>query len=264
MIAAVLVLGLIMGSFLNVVIYRLPRGLSLVTPRSHCPSCGKPIKFYDNIPLISYILLRGRCRECGAPISWRYPLVEGLTALCLALLFLKYGLSVKWVTYSVLTLFLIPISFIDVEKGLILNKLTIPCFIFGILFVLAFQIETWKDALFGAVIGGAVMWLIAVLGKLLFKKESLGMGDVKLLVMIGAYVGFPDVLISLFLGVLAAAIFILGGVILKKLRFGSTIPFGPFIAIGTLVYLVWGGAILNWYAGLFWPVRSILVGSGRL
>lgn len=264
MIFLVAIFGLIMGSFLNVAIYRLPRGLSLVTPRSHCPSCGKPIKFYDNIPLISYILLRGRCRECGAHISWRYPLVEGLTALCLAALFLEYGLSVKWVTYSVLTLFLIPISFIDVEKGLILNKLTIPCFILGILLVLAFQIETWKDALLGALIGGAVMWLIAVLGKLLFKKESLGMGDVKLLVMIGVYVGFPDVLISLFFGVLAAAIFILGGFILKKLRFGNTIPFGPFIAIGTLVYLVWGGAILNWYAGLFWPVRSILVGSGRL
>ena len=245
------ILGLILGSFLNVVIYRLPRGLSLVTPPSHCPSCGKPIKFYDNIPLISYILLKGRCRECGARISWRYPLVEGLTALCLVVLFLKYGLSIKGVAYSVLTLFLIPISFIDAERGLILNKLTIPCFILGILIILIFQIEMWKSALLGLLSGGAIMLLIAVAGELIFKKESLGMGDVKLLVIIGTYVGFPHVLISLFFGILIAAIFILWGVIFKKLRFGNTIPFGPFIAIGTLVYLVWGETILNWYMGLF-------------
>ena len=251
MVFLVVILGLILGSFLNVVIYRLPRGLSLVAPRSYCPVCGKPIKFYDNVPLISYLLLRGRCRECGARISWRYPFVEGITALCLALLFLKYGLSIKWIMYSVLTLFLIPISFIDAERGLILNKLTIPCFIFGIFLVLIFQIEMWKSFLFGALAGGGIMLAIAIAGKLLFKKESLGMGDVKLLVIIGTYVGFPHVLISLFFGTLVAAIFILWGIIFKRLRFGNTIPFGPFIAIGTLVYLVWGGTILNWYAGLF-------------
>jgi len=148
-------------------------------------------------------------------------------------------------------LFLIPISFIDAERGLILNKLTIPCFIFGIFLVLIFQIEMWKSFLFGALAGGGIMLAIAIAGKLLFKKESLGMGDVKLLVIIGTYVGFPHVLISLFFGTLVAAIFILWGIIFKRLRFGNTIPFGPFIAIGTLVYLVWGGTILNWYAGLF-------------
>ena len=247
----VIVFGLIIGSFLNVVIYRLPKGLSLVRPGSQCPSCGKPIRFYDNIPLISYLTLKGRCRQCRSPISWRYPLVEGVTALCFAALYFKYGLSARYIAYGILTLFLIPISFIDLEKGLILNKLTIPCFILGTLAILGFHIENWKDVVFGALGGGAVVWVIGVFGKLVFRKESLGMGDVKLLVMIGVYLGFPDVLIGLFFGILAAFVVIVGGMVLKKIRVGHTIPFGPFIAIGTLVYLLWGDSILRWYLGWF-------------
>ena len=218
---------------------------------SSCPSCEKPIRFFDNIPLISFIILRGRCRQCGIPISWRYPLVEALTALCLAALFLKYGLSAEFVTYGVLVLFLIPISFIDLDKGLILNKLTIPCFILGILLVLGFQVETLKNGLLGAVGGGVIVWIISGMGKLLFRKESMGMGDVKLLVMIGVYTGFPDVALCLFFGIFIAAILIIGGMVLKKLRLGDTIPFGPFIAMGTLVYLLWGESILGWYLGRF-------------
>ena len=251
MIFLVTLLGLIVGSFLNVVIHRLPIGRSLIRPGSSCPSCGEPIRFYDNIPLVSYLLLKGRCRECGAPISWRYPLVEGMTVLCFVLLFLRYGLSIKLVTTGVLVLFLIPISFIDLEKGLVLNKLTIPGFILGVLLVLGFQVENWREVLFGALGGGGVVLLIGCMGKLLFRRESLGMGDVKLLVMIGAYVGFPEVLVCLFLGVLVAAIFIFGGIILKRLSLGSTIPFGPFVAIGTLVYLLWGDLIIRGYVGWF-------------
>jgi leader peptidase (prepilin peptidase)/N-methyltransferase len=150
--------------------------------------------------------------------------------------------------YGVLTLFLIPISFIDLEKGLILNKLTIPCFILGVPLILGLQVETWKHVLLGAIGGGVIVLLIAGFGKLLFKRESMGMGDVKLLVIIGAYVGFPDVALCLFYGIVVAALVILGGMILKKLRRGDVIPFGPFIAVGTLVYLLWGESILRWYA----------------
>ncbi len=244
---AVILFGLVIGSFLNVVIYRLQRGLSIVYPGSACPSCAKPIRFYDNIPLLSYFLLRGHCRHCGSPISWRYPFVEGLTALCLTGLFFKYGLSVEWIAYGILVLFLIPISFIDIDKGLILNKLTIPCFILGIIFILGFQIETWKNVFFGAVGGGCIVWFIGIIGKIIFHKDSMGFGDVKLLVTIGVYVGFPDVAICLFLGICIAALFIFGGLVLKKIRFGSTIPFGPFIALGTVVYLMWGSSLIQWY-----------------
>jgi len=174
-----------------------------------------------------------------------------MTVLCFVLLFLRYGLSIKLVTTGVLVLFLIPISFIDLEKGLVLNKLTIPGFILGVLLVLGFQVENWREVLFGALGGGGVVLLIGCMGKLLFRRESLGMGDVKLLVMIGAYVGFPEVLVCLFLGVLVAAIFIFGGIILKRLSLGSTIPFGPFVAIGTLVYLLWGDLIIRGYVGWF-------------
>ncbi|MBN2030875.1 prepilin peptidase [bacterium] len=243
--------GLIFGSFLNVVIYRLQQGLSIVFPGSSCPACKKPIRFYDNIPLLSYILLKGRCRQCGSSISWRYPFVEGLTALCLSALFFKYGLSFQFLNYGILVLFLIPISFIDIDKGLILNKLTIPCFILGVGLVLGFQFETWENSLFGAVGGGGIVWLMGFMGKMLFRKESLGFGDVKLLVTIGVYVGFPEVAICLFLGICIAGIFIFGGLILKKLSFGNTIPFGPFIALGTLVYLIWGPSLVNWYMGLY-------------
>lgn len=251
MILGIALFGLLLGSFLNVVIYRLPLGLSLIRPGSRCPSCQNPIRFYDNIPLLSYFILRGRCRQCRSSIAWRYPLVEALTALCFAALFWKYALSREFLTYTVLVLFLIPISFIDLDKGLILNRLTIPGFILGICMVLGFQVETWDRVLLGALAGGGVVFLIGVLGRLAFRKESLGMGDVKLLIMIGVYVGFPGVVVCLFLGVLAAAVFIVVQFISKKLRLGETIPFGPFIAVGSLVFLLWGEAILAWYVGRF-------------
>jgi leader peptidase (prepilin peptidase)/N-methyltransferase len=247
----IILVGLVMGSFLNVVIHRLPEGKSLIYPGSHCVSCQKPIKFYDNIPIISYMVLRGRCRQCGARIPWRYPLVEILTAVCFLSLFLIYGLTPRMFVYGVLILFLIPISFIDVEKGLILNKLTIPGFILGVGLVLGFQIESWLEVLIGALGGGIILLLLGFLGKALFKKECLGMGDVKLIVMIGVYIGFPEVGISLFLGAIVASIFIVIGMIFKKIKLGDTIPFGPFVAIGTLVYLLWGSSILQWYGGFF-------------
>ena len=248
---AVILLGLLFGSFLNVVIYRLPLGKSIVWPGSYCPACNTPIPFYDNVPVLSFALLAGKCRSCKNAISWRYPLVELLTAFCLVILHLKYGFSGKFFVYSVLTMLLIPISFIDLDTKLILNKLTIPGFILGIALVLIFHIETWYNILLGAVSGGLIIWFVGFLGKLLFRKESMGMGDVKLLVMIGVYVGFPDVAICLFFSILIAGFFIICGLAIKKLKLGETIPFGPFVALGTLVYLISGNNILDWYLGLF-------------
>ena len=137
----VAVFGLVLGSFLNVVIHRLPLNQSLVRGRSRCPQCHETIRFYDNVPLLSYLILKGRCRRCGFSIPIRYPVVEALTAVCLASLFLKYGMSARFISYGVLSLFLIPIGFIDWDSQLILNRLTIPGFILGILLVLGLQVE---------------------------------------------------------------------------------------------------------------------------
>ena len=241
------ILGLILGSFLNVVIYRLPRKESLILPGSHCPMCQNPIRACDNIPLLSFLMLGGKCNHCGSSISFRYPLVEALTAFCLIAIYLRYGWTMKMVAYQVMILFLIPISFIDINQGLILNKLTITGFILGVGFILGFHIENWKSVLLGIFCGAGILLLFGFLGELIFKKESLGMGDVKLLMMIGAYVGFPAVIVSLFFGVFTAAIFILIGLSLKKIKLGHTIPFGPFIALGTLVFILRGQEICYWY-----------------
>jgi leader peptidase (prepilin peptidase)/N-methyltransferase len=251
MLTLVLIIGLILGSFLNVVIHRLPQGQSIVWPGSRCPSCLNLIRPYDNIPIVSYILLGGRCRFCQASISWRYPLIEGLTAICLGALYLRYDLSGQFWVYGMLTLFLIPLSFIDLDHGILPNKLTIPGFILGLFLGMILQIEAWTSIAIGALFGGGIMFLISLMGKMLFHKESLGMGDVKLLVMIGVYVGFPWIGVCLFFGILIAALVILISVLRKKLRFGNTIPFGPFIAIGTLVFLLWGDIIVRTYLSLF-------------
>lgn len=247
MIIMAAIAGLIFGSFLNVVIYRLPEGMSLSKPRSYCTACKRPVAFYDNIPVISYLLLGGKCRHCGVKISWRYPFIELLTAFCLAILFARYGLTPQFGVYSVLTLFLIPISVIDFDRGLILNRLTIAGFILGVPLVIGLQVETWSQVLIGAIGSGLIVLMIGMVGKILFKKDSMGMGDVKLLVLIGAYIGLDGAAISLFLGILIAGIVILGGMALKKLSLGDTIPFGPFIAVGTLVYLTVGEKIIEWY-----------------
>jgi len=247
----VVLVGLALGSFLNVVIYRLPRSESLVKPGSRCPSCKKPIAWYDNIPIVSYFLLRGKCRHCGNRISWRYPVVEAITALVLSALFAVHGLTPLFFVYSVLVLFLIPIAFIDLQTGLIPNALTFSGFILGVILAFGLQFENWESLLTGAVVGGAILLFFGILGRWIFRRESIGMGDVKLLVLIGVYMGFPEVVYSLFLGVFVAGLFILIGMLMKKIRLHDTVPFGPFIAVGTVVYMCFGNVLLSWYLGLF-------------
>ncbi|MBN2414435.1 prepilin peptidase [bacterium] len=251
MVLYVFIMGLVVGSFLNVVICRLPRGESVVFPPSHCPACDARIKLYDNIPLVSYLLLGGKCRSCRARISLRYPLVELLTALAVTALFIKYGTGWDFWRSAVLLLFLVPVAFIDWDTQLVLNKLTLPGFITGALMVLIFQTEMWLRALLGAVSGGLVVLLLAALGKAVFRKDSIGFGDVKLLVLIGVFAGFPDVLICLVFGIFAASIYIVSGMIMKKITMGDIIPFGPFLAIGTLVYFLAGSEVMQWYSSFY-------------
>jgi leader peptidase (prepilin peptidase)/N-methyltransferase len=244
-------LGLILGSFLNVVIYRLPRKLSLWGPRSMCPSCRTIIHFYDNIPVLSYLFLKGKCRHCGAVIHWRYPVVELLTALLLILIAMKYnGWQIDFVKYSILVLVLIPVTFIDLELKIIPNWLTFSGFILGAAITLLFQIENWKFMVLGMASGAAVPLLLMFLGKIIFKKEAMGMGDVKLFVMTGTYVGLKGVLAGLFMGSVVGLFILLIPMILKKIKFGDQVPFGPVIAIGTIIYVLVGTDLIAWYLKL--------------
>lgn len=248
----IVIFGLIIGSFLNVVIYRLPRNISLAKPRSFCVNCKKKISFYDNIPLISYFCLGGKCRHCKEKISWRYPFVEAITAYLFLVFYLKYGLTEEWFFCSILVLFLIPISIIDIDKGIIPNKLVFPCLISGILFTLLLRFETLLDSFLGAITGGIFFLILALLGKFLFKKESIGMGDGKLFVTVGFYTGLAGFLITFFFIGLFSGFFVIIGFIAKKINFGSTIPFGPFIALPTLIVkLLFEGVMVS---------NSILIG----
>lgn len=247
----VFIMGLVIGSFLNVVICRLPKGESVVFPASHCPVCNVRIKLYDNIPLVSYLLLGGKCRSCRSRIALRYPLVELLTALVVTALYCKYGIGWNFWHAAVLMLFLIPIAFIDWDTQLVLNKLTLPGFFTGVLLILLFQTEMWLRALLGAIGGGAIVLLLAGLGKLIFRKDSIGFGDVKLLVLIGVFAGFPAVVICLVFGIFAASLYIVSGMLLKKITMGDVIPFGPFLAIGTLGYFLAGVEVMQWYSSLY-------------
>jgi leader peptidase (prepilin peptidase)/N-methyltransferase len=243
-------IGLSLGSFLNVVIYRLPRGMSLALPRSHCTLCKKPIRIFDNIPLFSYLFLAGKCRHCGSAIPLRYLLVEVLTAALLAGLYVRFQLSAAMVIYGTLFIFLVPITFIDIDRQIIPDKLTVPGFILGLALVFGFHFLSWKQVLSGILLPGPSLWLLGLGATALLKKEALGFGDVKLLMMAGVFLGFWGVLLSLFLGAVSAVVFLAGGSAMKRLDLRDRIPFGPFIALGIIVYVYFGNEIVHWYYGL--------------
>ncbi len=245
----VLLLGLIIGSFSNVCIYRIPRNESLIRPGSHCPKCNQPIKFYDNIPLVSFIILRGKCRYCKEKISWQYPLVEFLTAVFYLLLFLRYGLQLVTFVYMFFCSALIIITFIDLKENIIPDVLSLPFLLLG--FLMSFFLKNLSpiNSLLGILAGGGVLLLVAILGSFLFKKEAMGGGDIKLAAMVGAFLGWRLTLLSLFLSFFTGAI--IGIVILIKNKGESDpIPFGPFIALGTIIALFFGNSIINWYLSL--------------
>jgi len=245
----VLLLGLIIGSFSNVCIYRIPRNESLIRPGSHCPKCNQPIKFYDNIPLVSFIILKGKCRYCKGKISWQYPLVEFLTGIIYLLLFLRYGLQLVTFVYMFFCSALIIITFIDLKENIIPDVLSLPFLLLG--FLMSFFLKNLSpiNSLLGILAGGGVLLLVAILGSFLFKKEAMGGGDIKLAAMVGAFLGWQLTLLSLFLSFFTGAI--IGIVILIKNKGESDpIPFGPFIALGTIIALFFGHSIINWYLSL--------------
>lgn len=246
-----LALGAATGSFLNVAIYRLPRGESVVAPRSHCTSCERIIPWYDNLPVLSWLLLRGRCRGCQAPFSVRYPIVEALTGVLLLGLSLQIGWSIELAFAFYFACSLLVVTYIDLDHRLILDKITLPGIAVGLLYALVAPAEMRWAAVqswaIGTLVGGGILWLVAWGYELATGREGMGGGDIKLLAMIGAFLGWQGVLLSLLLASFIGSIVGVGWMIARGADSKLAIPFGPFLSLGALVALLWGDSIVRWY-----------------
>ena len=255
----VIFLGLVAGSFANVCILRIPVEVSVIRPGSQCPACGVSILWRDNIPLLSFLLLRGRCRSCGARISPRYPLIEALTCLAFVGVYLRFDVSLPTVVYCLLALNLVIISGIDWDHLWIPRFLSTPGILVGP--VLAFGVwrfglpgEWLVDHPLGAVVGGCVggglIWIIRVVGGWWFKKEAMGLGDVDLMAFLGTFLGWNQVLPAIFLASLVGSVVGVSARILG--RDVVRIPFGPYLALGAYICILYGRRLVEWYLqGLF-------------
>ena len=245
----IFILGLIVGSFSNVCVYRIPRNESIVYPASHCPKCHTTIKPIDNIPLLSYILLKGRCRNCKSKISIRYPVVEFLTGFIYLQIYLVYGLSIQTLIYVILASSLIIISFIDLKEQIVPDVISLPGIVLG--FIISFFVPyiSFINSALGILVGGGIILIIGLAGSVIFKKEAMGGGDVKLAAMIGAFLGWRYIIISLFLGFFLGAIVGIVLILSKIKSREDVVAFGPFIVLGSLITLLCGEKILSWYLG---------------
>jgi leader peptidase (prepilin peptidase)/N-methyltransferase len=242
-------LAAVLGSFLNVCISRLPAGESIVFPPSHCPRCHVPIHYYDNIPLLSFIVLGGRCRACREPISWRYPVVEGLAVAAGALTLWQFGLTWEGLRTFVLALALIAVTFTDVETRLIPDAITVPGIAVGLLFQLWPSPWGVLDGLAGCIVAGGIFFLIAWLSPLVFGREGLGGGDIKLAAMMGAFLGLKLVGVAIYFGVMAGGLAAILLLLTGQKQWGQYLAFGPFLAMGGLAAAFWGRPVLAWYLG---------------
>ena len=250
----VFLFGLCIGSFLNVCIYRLPQSKSIVHPRSMCPSCGTLIRFYDNIPILSYIALRGKCRYCKAPISFRYPVIEFISGILAVGIFIKYGIAFETVIYYTFVSILLVITFIDIDHQIIPDVITLPGI--PIFFAASFALSevTVVESILGILIGGGSLYLVAWLYHLLTHKEGMGGGDIKLLAMMGAIIGWQGVLFTIFMGSAVGTVSGLLLILKSRKTMKLAIPFGPFLAIGATAYIFWGPRLIAWYFNLLRPV----------
>ena len=241
----VTILGAALGSFLNVLIYRLPEEKSIIFPASNCPHCGKPIRFYDNIPVISFILLKGRCRACRGKISFRYPLVELITAVLSLLLFWKFGLTFKYLFSFIFVCALIVITFIDLDYQIIPDVITlpgIPIFFLAALIVMGLR---FQDAFLGFLLGGGCLYVIAFVYELVTKREGMGGGDIKLLAMMGAFLGWQSLLFILLVSSLLGAVVGIAVMMIKGQDMKYAVPFGPFLSLAAVAYIFFGDTAMR-------------------
>lgn len=241
---SVFLIGLAVGSFLNVCICRLPHGESVVSPPSHCPGCGASIRWYDNIPVLSYLFLKGRCRNCRTPISWQYPFVEFITGVIYLATVHIFGLSLETAVYLVLLSALVVITVIDLKHQIIPDKITLPGIPIGLVCSSVVLPTGFANAAIGLVLGGGGFYLIALLSR-----GGMGGGDIKLMGMLGAFMGWKAVILTTMVGSFlgaAAGIFLM---YVKGRGRKHPVPFGPFLAFGALVSLFWGEQLVSWYAG---------------
>lgn len=247
----VFILGANIGSFLNVCIYRIPAGESIVTPPSRCPNCGSFIRWYQNIPVFSYLVLGGKCSSCRVRISWRYPFIEALTGALFVLVYSSFDFSAATVVYWLLVAALVVITFIDLDHQIIPDVISLPGIIIGFLCSFAIPWLSWSDSLLGILLGGGSLWLVAVLYEFLTKKEGMGGGDIKLLAMLGAFLGWKAILPIIFISSLVGSLIGVPLMLVKKADSKLAIPFGPFLALGALIYLFWGQQLISWYLGFY-------------
>jgi len=248
----VFLFGISFGSFLNVLIYRLPAGESLIRPPSKCPACGSRIRPYDNIPILSYIILGGKCRNCHKSISLRYPLIEVLSGLLTAFAIYNFGFSIKGIETAYLSLIFLAIFFIDLDHKIIPDFFTLPGIFIGLAISFApGAIVGWKHSLVGMAAGGAAFALVGLLGEFIFKKEALGFGDVKYAAMVGAFLGWKNLALMLIIASFLGSVIGLSVILLSGKKGRSTyIPFGPFLTIGAWISIYYGEILIKAYLDL--------------
>lgn len=235
--------GMAIGSFLNVCAYRWPNEESVVLPASRCPKCGVELRWYDNIPVLSWLALRAKCRSCGVGISVQYPLVEFATGLIWAAVFWRYGFTVEAARGAVFLTILFGIALADARYYIIPDEFSLGGLVVGLgAAFLPGGIE-WIPSFVGAAVGFGLLWTVARLGKMAFKKDAMGGGDIKMMAMLGAFLGVPGVLLTLFLGALFGSV-IFGPISYKT---GKLVPFGIFLAVGAAVTYGWGDMLIDWY-----------------
>lgn len=254
------VLGGLIGSFLNVCVYRIPRGLSVVKPRSVCPKCGKSIAWYDNVPIFSWLLLQAKCRNCDEPISWQYPLVEGITAVLFLLVFLQFDFTLATAVYMLVAASLVMVTFVDLTDWTIPDEVTYPGIVLGVACAIlasfydasGLRLDSITSSIAGLVVGGGMLWGLDLFALAVFKKPGMGFGDVKLMAMLGAFFGFANTILIITLAAFIGCALGVPMLIRERLKGGEPgsgfyMPFGPFICVAGIIAMLRGPELISMY-----------------
>jgi leader peptidase (prepilin peptidase)/N-methyltransferase len=243
-------MGAAMGSFANVLIHRLPLGLSIVSPGSRCPSCGKGIRWFDNIPVLSYFILGGRCRGCSTIISPRYPLVEVLSGLLFAAVVMRFGIQPATAPLALFAWALVVITFIDLDHRIIPDVISLPGTALGLGFSFLPGFPRPMDSVVGVAVGAGFLFLVLFAYEKIMGEEGMGMGDVKLLAMIGAFLGWQALPVTILVSSLTGSVVGVGYALVKGESVRKfPVPFGPFLALGAVAHLFFGVELIQWYLG---------------